>query len=101
MSGRTAMTFGVYAQLAGTVHAPGEARELISHALGDDHPQADQARLAISELVSNAIAHSRSGQPGATVIISFEASTRAADMCIHVRDMGGPDAPLLSAADAQ
>lgn len=45
-----------------------EARELISRVVGDD-PNADTARLLTSELVTNAVRHSRSRLPGGAVIV--------------------------------
>src|SRR6266568_3748735 len=70
-----------------------------SHLPGDDHPSAHDAALIVSELVSNAITHSRSGQPGGTVLVAIEAAAQPAEVRIEVRDAGGPRAPVLTAAD--
>lgn len=87
---------GAYAELAGTRFAARQARELLRDALGNDHPLARDAALAISELVSNAVAHSRSGQPGGTIAIAITA--RRDDVRIEVRDAGGPGAPVVRTA---
>jgi anti-sigma regulatory factor (Ser/Thr protein kinase) len=47
-----------------------EARALVVKALGDLHPRLDDAVLMVSELVTNAIVHSNSRQPGGTVLVS-------------------------------
>ncbi len=44
-----------------------EARRLIAGAIGAGHPRADTALLLTSELVTNAVTHSRSRRPGGTV----------------------------------
>jgi len=63
---RSRISSGLYAELAGPPHAAREARALVGDLLGDDHPSVDDAALIASELVSNAIAHSRSGEPAAS-----------------------------------
>jgi len=89
---------GMYAELPGSPQAAREAREIVSRTLGD-HPYAHDAVLIISELVSNAIRHSRSGQPGGTVTIAVETTPWPGDLNIQVRDAGGPQTPILTAAD--
>ena len=103
MTARRAARPGVYAELAGTPQAPREARALVSHALGDDHPQVHDARLVISELVSNAITHSQSGQPGGTVAVALEIAPHSGDVHIQVRDAGGPNtrAPTAHGPDRE
>ncbi|HUZ54764.1 MAG TPA: ATP-binding protein [Streptosporangiaceae bacterium] len=44
-----------------------EARRLVASAIGADHPRADAALLLTSELVTNAVTHSRSRRPDGTV----------------------------------
>ena len=44
-----------------------EARRLVAAAIGAGHPRADAALLLTSELVTNAVTHSRSGRPDGTV----------------------------------
>jgi anti-sigma regulatory factor (Ser/Thr protein kinase) len=87
---------GVYAELAATRLAARQARALLRDALGADHPLAHDAALAISELVSNSVLHSRSGQPGGTITIAIDTAARH-DVRIEVRDAGSPGAPVVRA----
>lgn len=60
---------------AGSLTVPGltrnvaEARAFVAKTLGAGHPCRDVAVLLCSELVTNAVLHSASGQPGGTVTI--------------------------------
>ena len=60
---------------AGSLTVPGltrnvaEARAFVAKTLGDQHPCCDVAVLLCSELVTNAVVHTDSGQPGGTVTI--------------------------------
>jgi anti-sigma regulatory factor (Ser/Thr protein kinase) len=60
-------------------------RQLARATAGDS--QADAAALCVSELVTDALMHSRSGQPGGTVKVSFEAQPGGA-LRIAVHDGG-------------
>jgi len=93
------MGLGMYADLPGTPQAVRQAREIVSQTLGEDHPSAHDATLIVSELVSNAIAHSRSGQPGGTLTIFVEMTRRPDEVRVQVRDAGGPEAPSVTTAD--
>ena len=61
--------------IAGSLTLPGltrnvaEARAFVATTLGAQHPCCDVAVLLCSELVTNAVVHSASGQPGGTVTI--------------------------------
>lgn len=55
--------------IAGREQSVPEARAFIDGILGRDHPLRDDARLLISELVTNAIQHTRSRLPGGTVTL--------------------------------
>jgi serine/threonine-protein kinase RsbW len=92
------MNKGMYAELDGTRQAARQARELVRHMLGKDHPSASDAALAASELVANAVAHTRSGQPGGTLILAVELSEQPPSVCIRVRDAGAPGSPRLAKA---
>lgn len=46
-----------------------EARAFVAKALGEGNPLADVAVLLTSELVTNAVVHSRSRRPGGTVAL--------------------------------
>ncbi|HUY45496.1 MAG TPA: bifunctional DNA primase/polymerase [Streptosporangiaceae bacterium] len=75
---------GVYAELDGIPQAAGQARALVRD-------------LLVSELVSNKVAHSRSGRPGGTLAIAVETALRPGNVDIQVRDDGGLDAPAPAA----
>ena len=63
-----------------------DARRFIARTIGADHVLADTAQLLTSELVTNAIRHSRSGQPGGTVELIVAA--KAASLLVSVIDNG-------------
>jgi anti-sigma regulatory factor (Ser/Thr protein kinase) len=71
-----------------------DARDFVVQLMGKDHAQADTALLLTSELVTNAVLHSRSGLPGGTVELVVAA--RAASMLFSVID-NGSDAALPKA----
>jgi anti-sigma regulatory factor (Ser/Thr protein kinase) len=55
--------------IAGRTRNVAEARAFVARTLGLGHPCADEAVLLCSELVTNAVMHSESGQPGGTVTV--------------------------------
>jgi anti-sigma regulatory factor (Ser/Thr protein kinase) len=55
--------------IAGRTRNVAEARAFVASTLGSAHPCADVAVLLCSELVTNAVLHSESGQPGGTVTV--------------------------------
>ncbi len=63
----------------------GEARQFIARTIGDD-PRADSALLLTSELVTNALLHSRSRLPGGQIVIV--AVSNAAGLLVTVTDDG-------------
>lgn len=81
--------------LPGTPESAGVARAMARQILGDSHPAADTVMLLVSELVTNAVMHSRSGAPGGTVTVAL--CPGSAGVLIQVRDNGGPLEPLMSA----
>lgn len=85
------------AELAGTPESARAARDLVRRALGDRHPSTHDAELIVSELVSNAISHSRSGQPGGKLTVAVEASAESQDVLIRVNDAGAAGQPTLRA----
>lgn len=89
----------MYAELDGTPRAARQARDLVGYMLGEYHPSASDAALAVSELVANAIAYTRSGQPGGTVRLTVEVSARPRSVLIAVRDAGSPTVPTLTTPD--
>jgi serine/threonine-protein kinase RsbW len=84
--------------LPGTPQAASTGRQMALQLLGAGHPAADTVLLLISELVTNAIVHSRSGVPGGTLTIAL--CPGAAGVLIQVCDAGGPSEPRLSAVPA-
>ena len=64
-----------------------QAREFIA-ALLARCPAADDVVLLASELASNAVTHSASGQPGGTFTVRAE-TTGAGDVLVEVEDQGG------------
>jgi anti-sigma regulatory factor (Ser/Thr protein kinase) len=88
----------MHAELDGTVHAARQARNLVTRMLGEDHPSASDATLVVSELVANAVAYTRSGQPGGTLCLTVQVSARPRSVLIAVRDAGSPTVPTLTAA---
>ena len=55
--------------IAGRTRNVAEARAFVGRTLGAAHPCADEAVLLCSELVTNAVLHSESGQHGGTVTV--------------------------------
>src|SRR5579859_7665273 len=92
-------TSAIYAELAGTPQSARQARDLARQALGEDHPALGDAELIVSEMFTNAIAHSHSGHPGGTVAVAVQAQAQRGDVRILVRDDGGLDAPALTSAE--
>ncbi|MDP9862081.1 MULTISPECIES: ATP-binding protein [Streptosporangium] len=77
-------------RLAGSADQVVRARRLVSTTLGRDHPLHDDCVLLTSEIATNAVLHSRSGDGGAftvTVACSPEA------VRVRIQDEGSPNAP--------
>ena len=62
------------------------ARQFVTRTIGSDHPRADAAILLTSELVTNAVTHSRSRLPGGT--IELVVATKSSGLLICVTDNG-------------
>ncbi len=73
--------------LPGTPESAGLARQLAREFLGEAHPDADVVVLIVSELVTNAVTHSKSGQPGGTLTVSL--CNGDDGVFVQVRDDGG------------
>jgi serine/threonine-protein kinase RsbW len=80
--------------LPGTPESVSAARRMALQLLGDGHPAADAVQLVVSELVTNAIVHSKSGAPGGTVTIAL--CPGPSGLLVQVRDDGGPSEPRLA-----
>jgi anti-sigma regulatory factor (Ser/Thr protein kinase) len=72
--------------LAGLPQNVRPARRFIADTIGETHRQCDTALLLTSELVTNAITHSRSGRPGGTLDLVVSATCSA--LLISVTDDG-------------
>ena len=76
----------------GRLTLPGEprhvrsARMFVEQTIGADHRRADEALLLTSELVTNAVTHSRSRLPGGTIDVVVAA--KIAGLLISVTDDG-------------
>jgi serine/threonine-protein kinase RsbW len=64
-----------------------EARRFLAGVL-DGCPATDDALLCVSELVTNAVRHSRSARPGGRFAV--RATARAGSLRVEVEDEGGP-----------
>lgn len=71
--------------LPGCSAAPGTARRITAEALGE-HPLLAETELVVSELVTNALRHTRSGQPGGMIGMTVERNGEA--IRIEVVDNG-------------
>jgi anti-sigma regulatory factor (Ser/Thr protein kinase) len=60
----------------------------LARAVAGDGDQADAAALCVSELVTNALVHTRSGLNGGSVTVSFEALSGCGALRIRVQDAG-------------
>jgi serine/threonine-protein kinase RsbW len=80
--------------LPGTADSASAARLLARQLLGEGDPAAETVMLLVSELVTNAIVHSRSGAPGGTVTVAL--CPVSAGILVQVRDDGGPSEPCLA-----
>lgn len=86
------------AVLPGTPESVSAARQIARELLGDDHPAIDTTMLLISELVTNAVLHSRSGEPAGRVAVVL--CSGPAGILIQVSDDGGPSEPRVSGMPA-
>lgn len=84
-------------RLAGRAENIGRAREFVTASLGAGHPCAGVLELIVSELVTNSIVHSRSGQADGVVTVALTGDGRRAR--VEVTDDGGPELPRLRAVD--
>lgn len=80
----------------GTKAQISEARRFVNSYLGD-RPETYTAELVMSELATNAIRHSRSGQAGGRFGVTLHAGTTLLILAVH--DEGGPCTPYLCQAE--
>jgi anti-sigma regulatory factor (Ser/Thr protein kinase) len=80
-------------EFPGTADQVRAARRVLADFLGDC-PWSDDAVLCLSELATNAVRHSASGQPGGTFTVAAEVLDDG--VVLEVRDAGGPWPPATS-----
>lgn len=78
--------------MPGLAESVREARELARTASFTPY-QAEAAALCVSELVTNAIVHTRSGQPGGLVTVTIGPAPAPGELRITVGDDGGHPGP--------
>ena len=84
----------VLSVLPGTPESASAARRMARQLLGEGHPAAETVQLVVSELVTNAIVHSKSGAAGGTVTVAL--CPGPSGVLVQVRDDGGPSEPRLT-----
>ncbi|WP_169983256.1 MULTISPECIES: ATP-binding protein [unclassified Microbispora] len=77
------------ARLAGGRDQVGRARRLVSAALGRDHPRHDDCVLLTSEIATNAVVHSRSGN-GGTFTVTVSCLPDRVRVCVEDDGSAGP-----------
>ena len=82
--------------LPGRPEAAAGARDFARKALAG-YPAADDAVLALSELVSNAVLHSKSGRPGGTLEVRL--TVTAASVLAEVLDEGPLGVPAVTSRE--
>ena len=76
----------------------GQARDFVAATLRVDHPGTPVLQLIVTELVTNSIAHSRSGRRAdGTVTLTLTGHSRR--IRVAVTDSGGPTLPQLREVD--
>lgn len=75
----------------------GQVRSWVRAQCADTDDAEDAALIAV-ELVSNALLHTRSGEPGGWFGVEV---SRGHDLCIAVHDLGGRSVPAFDTADGQ
>ena len=80
--------------LPGRPESASAARELARQVLGDGNPATETAMLLVSELVTNSVMHSKSGEPGGSVTVAL--CEGPAGVLIQVCDGGGPSEPRVA-----
>lgn len=81
--------------LPGVAGSAAAARAMARDLLGDASPAAETVMLLISELVTNAIVHTRSGAPGGTMTVAL--CPGPTGVLVQVRDDGAESVPQVTA----
>jgi anti-sigma regulatory factor (Ser/Thr protein kinase) len=77
--------------LPGSERCVAHARRFVRDLVGEDDPAVDDAELCASELVTNAVVHTRSGE-GGQVTITVARDEHALEICV-ADDGAGGDVP--------
>jgi anti-sigma regulatory factor (Ser/Thr protein kinase) len=83
-------------QLPGHTRAVGQARQFAAEVLGDGFSGLDDVLILVSELVSNAVMHTASGDGGS---VALTVSVNRDLVRVEVGDQGGASAPRLADDD--
>ena len=83
----------VFRVLPAVSESVGAARQLARRLIGEQNPVADAFVLCVSELVTNAVTHTRSAVPGGSITIVLCLGESGA--LVQVRDDGGASAPRV------
>jgi len=83
---------GVSASWPGVVESVPQARDWARRVLAG-HPASDNVELLITELAANAVAHTRSGEPGGVIAAAIR--VLGAWVVVVVTDQGPPEVPLM------
>jgi anti-sigma regulatory factor (Ser/Thr protein kinase) len=82
--------------VAGRAESARTVRQFVGGVLGPEHPCRDDAVLLVSELFGNSVRHSRSGEPGGTVMVAVTAGGGV--VRVQVADRSGTRVPKLNPA---
>jgi anti-sigma regulatory factor (Ser/Thr protein kinase) len=77
----------------GHAAAVGHAREFVRGVLGDAWPRLDDLLLMVSEVASNAVRHTASGDPGGWLDLTISAAGSA--VRVAIADGGGSSEPQI------
>ena len=80
-------------RVAGQRRNVAQARAFVAASLGRGHPCLDEAVLLCSELVTNAVLHTDSGQPGGTITIVLLSLDDVVQ--VEVTDEGSASTPVV------
>ena len=83
-------------QLPGHTPAVGQARQFVADMLGGGFPELDDVLILVSELVSNAVMHTASGDGG---LVALTVSVFRDLVRVEVADQGGASEPRLADDD--
>lgn len=80
-------------RFAGQAPAVGQARRFVAGVLGDDWPGLDEVLVLVSEVASNAVKHSASGDGGT---FEIAVSAEGDSVRVEVADQGGGSEPKVT-----